>query len=122
MQPAFDQPGCQLRRAVLPVGELADVGRCYHDERGVAAEGLLQAHPVQLIAHIAGADRGRQVRPAVDARLEALDVMHGDVVREVNAAQRCLHAGMHEVCCQRAGRVHAALASPREHNVLDRPC
>jgi hypothetical protein len=54
VQPALGQAGGELRLAVLPVVQPADVGGGDGDERGVPGEGLVQANLVQLAAQRAG--------------------------------------------------------------------
>jgi hypothetical protein len=122
VQSAFDQPGRELCLAVLQVVKFGDIGCGDHDERRVAAECLFEAHPMQLVAQIAWADRGRRVRPAVQARRESVDLMDGDVVPQVNSPQCCLQAGAQQAARQGSRRVHAALTAAPEHRLLYGGC
>ena len=49
-------------------------------------------------------------------------MMHAKAVRQFDSAQRAPHAGAQKVARQRPGRVHATLASAREHDLLHGLC
>ncbi len=71
VQPAVDETGVELRLAVAAVVERVEVGGADDDEGGVAAELLVEADAVELLAQVAGAHGGLEVGPAVEARLDA---------------------------------------------------
>src|SRR6185437_8539536 len=97
VQPAFGQPGGQVRVPVRRIAE-ASYGRGGDsDERRVAAQRLLQAHPVQFVPHRRLAHRSRQIGPAVHARGEAADVVHHHPVRQADTADGDAHAGAQQV-------------------------
>ena len=109
-----------MRFAVLGVAQLCYVRRGDGDERGVAAQRLVQAHPVQLVPQRARAHRRRHAGPAVHARGEARDVVHHDPVRQADTAQGHAHAGAEQVTGQASARIHAALRPARGDDALYR--
>ncbi len=120
VQPAFGQPGGQVRRPVFRVAELGQATRGDGDEGGVAGQGLVQAHPVQLVAQHARAYRGVQGRPAVYPGRHARHVVHHDPVGQAQAAHGHAHGGAQQVPGQAAAGVHPPLRSARGDDVLDR--
>src|SRR5215469_12331385 len=78
VHPALSQAGRKLSFAILPVVESLKVSRGDHDERGIAPEPLVAADVVELITKLAGAQRHRQVRPAIDTGRDTVDVVYRD--------------------------------------------
>ena len=120
MQPAFGQPGGQLRVPVHRIAEAFYLRGGDGDERGVAAQRLVQAHPVQLVPQRARAHRSRQIGPAVHAGGEALDVVQHHPVRHAETADGHAHAGAQQVPGQATARVHPPLGSARGDDALQR--
>src|SRR5439155_10702245 len=109
MQPAFDQAGSEVRLAVLPVVERTDVRRGDHDEGRVASEPCLPTHAVELFAHRAAAGGGGEIRPPVETRNDALDIVDDETVRKIDTAERRPQGDAQCTLGHTAGGVHATL-------------
>ena len=90
VQPPLDEARGQLRLAVVAVVESTPTSAAPITTNAASrGEALVERDAVELVAQVRRrAPAGREVGPAVDAGLDAVDGVHDDEVRDVDAAQR----------------------------------
>jgi hypothetical protein len=120
MQPPFDQAGSKLGLTVVAIGGGCDLGCGDDDERRIPAESLVRAGVVHLLAEVAGPYRRRQVGRSVEPARNRGDLVRGDPVRDVDAAQRRGQCRPQQVRRHRLSWVHQALRTAPEDYLLVR--
>ena len=119
MEPSFHEAGVELDLAVAAVVQAAEVDGGDDDERGVAAEVLVEADEEELVSQVARAQGSVERRPAVEARLETLDGVGGDEVRHAAAAERRRQRPLRHVTRNPAGGIHEARRPALQDDVVE---